>query len=238
MATLHQVITGIFDGRHVHHYTRSTDIPVTQKPLYLEVPVKEASFELPCFVAASVSSIPFYRIGVDTIVVSLDTRNLVPEYSSLMAYMKEVLLNDFGIDRLIRITTEQQGSPKSYYATYGAIFDDAFHPLLMCSRQMQIADRNGEPYLIKRKPIIRVSADCFMMKSNPIERFIAGKFLQTALECRSRCVYIPDIPSLSIEIGDFPFRLKSTSTPSISTSNEELLQVAKNNINEVMGYVD
>ena len=237
MAALHRVIISIFDGIHGNHYAnaRSTDIPVTQKPLCLEVPVKEASFELPCFVATSVSSIPFYRIGFNTIVVSLDTRNCVPEYSSLTAYMKEVLLSNLGLSRLIRITTEQQGSPKSYYATYGAIFDDTFHPLLMCSRQMRIADRNGEPYLIKGKPIIRVNADCFMRKSNPIERFISGKFLQTALECRNRYSYISD---LSIEIGDFPFHLKSISTPSISTSNEELLQVAKNNINEVMGYVD
>ena len=209
--------------------------------VYMEIPIKEDYFELPCFVLACNRPSPYYSVDLDSldkdaIVVPLNTLGLKPWYTTIGAYMKDVLIGNIKDQGLIKLTTEEGDILKTYYATYGAIFDDSFSPILLCSWKVsRQRTEEGKPYLKLEVPILRVASNCYLRKANQIERFIANKFVQTALECRNTACNMPlSLNNLRVEITDMPFNLRKVETPSISTSNEELLQIARDHINEIL----
>lgn len=211
--------------------------------VYMEIPIKEDYFELPCFVLVVCNgSTPYYSVDLDSldkdaIVVPLNTLEFKPWYTTIGAYMKDVLTGNIKEQGLIKLTTKDGDNLKTYYATYGAIFDDSFSPILLCSWKVsRQRTEEGKPYLKLEVPILRVASDCYLRKANQIERFIANKFVQTALECRNMTYRNMSLSlnNLRVEITNMPFNLRKVETPSISTSNEELLQIARDHINEVL----
>lgn len=213
--------------------------PTNNKTAYLEVPLSSSTFELPCFVGASINPLNVLNDGTEAIVVTLNTIERIPQYSTISAYMKEVLMDKFSSNRLVKLaTTNSNNEPVIYYATFGAIFDDSFKPLLMCSWLVEKELRDSGKYDFKYiKPIIRVDQDCYLYKENPIEKFIAGKFLQTILGYRA--VFPPSgygsrNKNFLVEIAECPFRLKQSEVPSISTTNESLLKLAEEHLDEIL----
>jgi len=237
MRNLDRTIQSLFYGFFYHgshpNYAQQEFIP---KVAFLEIPVCADSFEIPCFVLEDDSLIWFK----DKIVVCLNTKGNIPMYTTLNAYMKEVLSDSFTSNRLVELTTETNGQTKHYYATAGAIFDDDFTPLLMCTVTVTKKCDDEVHHLTYSKPTVRINPDCYLAKDNPIEKFIAGKFIQTALvqslsyspSSHNRKLFTDT--NIRVEIGEIPFKPKYPDVPSISTDNEALIQIAKEHIDDVI----
>lgn len=216
------------------------NMPRNNKTVYLEVPINSSAFELPCFVRICTDINVLLNNDTEVLAVSLNTINRIPRYTTLSAYMKDVLMDNFNTNRLVMLKTKNTDDTEAvYYATFGAIFDDSFKPLLMCSWLVERGrDESGNLCVKYIKPIVRVDPSCYVRKNNPIEKFIAGKFIQTVLtQSIPHPVYRFDykfIKNAEVEIAECPFNLKQSETPSISTTNEELIQIAKEYLNDVI----
>ena len=230
---LSSTINDVFHLYRARNGSVSGIAPVNPKTLYLEVPVNSSTFEVPCFVLNSVNLTDMLNSETEAVVISLNTLNRTPSYSTLSTYMRDVLLDNFKSHRLIKLTTkDSSGIEEYYYATYGAIFNASFKPLLMCSCLAE-KYKKGDIWDYKlTKSIARIDPMCYLNKGNPIEKFIAGKFIQTVLTGVD--FYDAKLTrSIHVEIDDSPFKLKQPEAPSISTTNELLLKLAETHIDEV-----
>lgn len=223
---------------------------IDNRSAYMEVTIDSPTFELPVFMA-SVFSHPdrrwtydseqlenYLKDGKGTIVAKLNTENRYCSYSSFAAIMKEVLEESFYRSRLVKVTTKQGENTFDYYVTSGAIFDSNFDPVLLCTWTIERYEDNGTFKCRLVQPIVRIDPDCFIHRPNPIERFISGKFAQTALSITC------DPPrtltngkkynnKVLVEINKIPFKIKHADIPSISTTNEELIQLVRDNIDDI-----
>lgn len=142
------------------------------------------------------------------------------------------------------------GDPeKTYYGTYGAIFDENFKPIVMLSWELKkiYRDDDQDPFRYKFiRPILRVAPEVFINKSNTVERFIINQIIPTALSViylsspifHRSMLYESNSSNcdtkVKVLIEKIPFIIKETDVPSISTTNEELLGTALNYIDEIV----
>lgn len=223
---------------------------INSRSAYMEVTIDSPTFELPIFMA-NVFSPPdrrwlysseqlenYLKDGKGTIVAKLNTENRYCNYSSFAAIMKEVLEESFSRSRLVRVVTKQGENLFEYYATLGAIFDSNFDPVLLCTWTIERYEDDGTFKCRLIQPIVRINPECFINRSNPIERFISGKFAQTALSItcnppRTLTNGKKYNNKVLVEINKIPFKIKHADIPSISTTNEELIQLVKDNIDDI-----
>lgn len=246
-------ITEIFDG----YNTRTNGVkwyygaPPSEgaKKVYMDIPIDKELFEVPTFAFNTfINVLKDRRFDDNAIVAVLKTMNKTPRYVTLSRYMKDILLEDFINDRLVKLQ-EKKGTNEfvTYYATHGAIFREDFSPIMMCSWQIKrFKDDNGTYKYDFLRPIMRIDPTCYVSKNDPIERFIANKL---PVEAFSSIIYNPSyrvsLPecviyrdrsqtsvSLKVEIDKCPFVLKHADAPSISTTNESLLQIVMDHIDE------
>jgi len=209
----------------------------------LIVPIED-SFEMPVFALRAL------KPDVNYIVADLQDIGNRTEYKSLDTGVRDILTTDFVNNRLVELNTKV-GEPK-YYGTYGAIFDKDFNLTMAILWKMQryiVEDNEKYPYKFRYKfvePILRVNPQVFINRSNSVERYIINKILSSAVlnysidRPRLSKIYVDDsnpysIFRLKVEIGTFPsFYIKKPDVPSISTTNEELLKAAFDNIEDII----
>lgn len=226
---------------------------------YMEIPVSEDVFEIPIF--AFKSFVDSVKEGTDSqaIAVMLNTEGRVPKYKSVDRYMRDVLLEGYKNSRLVKLEVKQGNDTIIYYGTQGAVFDKNFKPLAICSYQLErekgevvVINSGEQDQAITRykflRPILRVDPYAYLWKVSPMERFIVNKLMNT---CLDEGAFLPmaydvnehfDIPSnqdtkkypVKIEIDECPFLVHQTATPSISTDNRQLLQLAIDHIDELI----
>ena len=211
-----------------------------KQKLYMEIPINKEQFELPAlaFFAFKNNNVS----NKDAIVVNLRTQDRTPYYVTINRYMCDVLLQDFKNTELIKLRVKQSdNSFYDYYGTYGAVFDRNFKPIMMCSWVIEkIHDNEENPLYRFVRPILRIAPFCFIDKADSMQRFIANKMPALVLANPMRgCVRgnkfetCPRMP-VQVVIEECPFVLKRASTPSFSTTNEELLKSVINHIDEVI----
>lgn len=216
---------------------------------FMEIPIKDDVFEIPLFAFnAFVDFTNDDSSEVSALTAVLDTNGHVPRYVSVDRYMRDVLLERFSGSRLIKLETKRENETFIYYGTAGAVFDKDFNPIMVCSYQMERVFNTDEEKVnyIFLKPVLRVSPDIYLEKANPLEKFIVNKMISTCLE---RKVRLPmsymlgnniKVPSdyeemhVKVELDDSPFIIRTIDTPSISTSNKQLLQLAIDHIDELI----
>lgn len=220
---------------------------------YMEIPITDNTFELPLLAIDT-----FHELivkdkddQVKTIVVVLNTQEISSRYKSLERAMTDVLTETYN-RRLALIYVKQGNEMAPYYGTQGAIFDKDFNPLMMCSCVIERSKESEDSKSIYKfsKLILRIDPHAFLHKTTSMERFISNKMITTCLENN---FYLPSInyrmninrndlrvirPNekfpVKVEIDDCPFTIRSAATPSISTNNQQLLQVAIDYINEIL----
>lgn len=247
MANLNCVINSIFDGSYrysviqrVYRYGNSiaTDSPVTSTK-FLDIPINTNNFELPLFMywaclnALTGNTIP------DIISARLVSYGLKSNYKTTESIMKDALSTSFEY-KLIQVNVGNT----SYYVTYGAVFDKDFKPLMMLLWNMNNISTTDTPRY-SLEPICRVDPVLYVDKKDAIQKFIAGKFITTVLQSYVRLPRQAPLPinysnsnylTPKVEITPLRFNIRSVSTPSISTDNEALLQLAIDNVEELMQY--
>ena len=249
MASLYSVINAIFEDSNrnsqirMQYYNRNnSDTPITVKK-YMEIPIGSDVFELPLFAFEDFKKMHQNKKMGDVMVASLYSCGQTSEYKSLDSIMKDVLSTYF--DRhLCRV--QISNSPNTYYATFGAVFDENLTPLMMLSWIMErgVSEEGVTKYRYK-KPLLRLNPYPCLNKEDALQKFICGRWMTTTLGTR---VYTPDrygcrnfiepgcysFEHVKIEIDECPFVIKSTDVPSISVTNENLLQLAADHIDEIL----
>lgn len=226
---------------------------------YMEISLQQQVFEIPVFAFKSFADMVASGADAytDAIAVVLNTKERIPSYKTVDRYMRDILTESFKHSRLILLEVKQGDITHVYYGTGGAVFDEFFNPIMMCSYQMQRfdevvpseSDLDNIRYVTKYRflrPILRIDPDVYLRKGDSMGRFLAGKLVNT---CLDTAVYYPYRNALSdrfelatdsrdafvkVEIDKCPFDVHTADTPSISTSNQQLLQLAIDHIDEII----
>ena len=221
------------------------------KSVYMTIPISRNNFEVPVFAMSTLAAkINFENIrDIDALVVNLINTGYEAPYKSLDASVRSVFRTGYSSNRLIKLTTVENN--KSYYGTFGAIFDNAFKPVAMLLWQIEKVPWNNDIYPFKYRfvrPILRVIPEAIVNKSNTVERLILNKIIPATLDHSSimkpvvrnndafayyntESEWYADTPKVIID--KFPFEVKEADVPSISTTNKQLLDIALNNLEEL-----
>ena len=254
--TLEETISRLYGGDSRSQCWGSRDGLSNPNVKYMDIPINQEVFEIPLLALDTFVDIVRNHIDGATsfIAVSLNAIGREPRYKTVDRFMRDVLLENYKNSRLIKLEVKQGSDTVLYYGTQGAVFDKEFNPVMICSYQIQRLERTvevnaGEPDIIEYqykllRPILRVDPQVYLCKENPLEKFIANKMVNGCLEdtvylpsgytlCRN---FIRNDESLPVKviIDTCPFQLHQADTPSISTTNQKLLQVAIDHIDELI----
>lgn len=250
--SLDAVINAIFQGGHRNSriemsYGRTLETtPVTSKK-YMEIPISGDVIELPLLAFDAFRDIKKRSINSDVLVAQLYSCGTTSDYKSLDAIMRDTMSTNFN-RHLMQV--QIAGCPSTYYATYGAVFNDDLKPLMMLSWIMEKkADGDGRLKYHYKRPLLRINPGVCVSKEDNVQRFIANKVLLNSLNypiatpyffnCDAFIDQTRDYSSRStwavkVEIDECPFYIKTIDTPSISVTNEGLLQLAADHIEEIL----
>ena len=255
---LDDIIVAMYSGRNYQHCYRpwreEGTLVSNTAVMYIEIPIKEDVFEVPIFALdAFVKAVGQNRdIGTEAIVAALNTLDRTSDYKSVERCMKDILVEDFLNSRLVKINVKDGEDTVLYYGTQGAVFKADFTPIMVASWQFEryietiISSGEGEIAEVKYKflkGILRVDPGVYVNKADPMEKFIVNKIINT---CLTNIIRTPPAGHLGthfsvtaavpfqVEIGYNPFIIHDADTPSISTTNEQLLQAVLDHTEEVM----
>lgn len=251
MRDLKTAISYCFECIAADSYSINRRISFTDKSSYMLVPTKGDNIEIPTMAIYSLPAVEekiLKKESIDTLVINLNNNGGYSSYKSVSASIRDaftVLYKNAHLRKLVTV-----GDPeKTYYGTYGAIFDENFKPIVMLSWELKkiYRDDDQNPFRYKFiRPILRVAPEVFINKSNSVERFIINKIIPTALSitylnspsCHRSVIYESNSTNydtkVKVLIEKIPFIIKETDVPSISTTNEELLDIALNYIDEIV----
>ena len=214
---------------------------------YMNVPIFKDVFELPVFMIGKLSNRnpSVTSDKVDSFTVRLNYIGTESNFKTLSSKMRAILINVFNKARLVKIPLDTQDE-NYYYGTCGAIFNKNLMPVMIMSWRIEKVqqDNSDKPFVYKfTQPILRVSPSVFTVKADSLTRYIINQIIPNALRNRYDAPHIYSNPlflstyesfSIKVDIGEFPFTLQKVNAPSVSTTNEELLNVALANIDEVV----
>lgn len=246
MASLESTIESIFvNARGGSEYYDLGSATTPKK--YIEIPIQDSTFELPIFAFRKFRNMADKGTQSDAIVAQLFSYGNTSHYRSLEAIMKEVLSSPFS-NRLWKI--EVPGSVNIYYGTAGAVFNEELKPIMMMSWLLErVKDEEGNTKYAYKRPIMRLHPMTITSKDDALIRWLGGRFLTNTLNAligrpffygsryfvQSNNYYNNrEYFTARIEIDKCPFIIRGAETPSVSTTNEDLLQVAEEYLQEVL----
>ena len=249
MRDLKTALSYCFECVTADTYSISRSISFTDKSSYMLIPVTGDDIEIPTMAMFSLPTLEnkiLQKEPIDALVVNLNNNGGYSSFKSVSASIRDaftVLYKNAHLRKLVTV-----GDPeKTYYGTYGAIFDENFKPIVMLSWELKKIYRDDEQDPFRYKfisPILRVAPEVFINKSNTVERFIINQIIPTALSItylsspifHRSIIYESNSGNCKVKvlIEKIPFIIKETDVPSISTTNEELLGTALNYIDEIV----
>lgn len=249
MRDLRTALSYCFECVAADTYSISRSISFTDKSSYMLIPVTGDNIEIPTMAMFSLPILEnkiLQKEPIDALAVNLNNNGGYSTFKSVSASIRDaftVLYKNAHLRKLVTV-----GDPeKTYYGTYGAIFDENFKPIVMLSWELKKIYRDDEQDPFRYKfisPILRVAPEVFINKSNTVERFIINQIIPTALSIiylsspifHRSMIYESNSGNCKVKvlIEKIPFIIKETDVPSISTTNEELLDTALNYIDEII----
>ena len=226
---------------------RGCDLAAHCDTAYIEIPLSSPQFEVPVF-----AMMDFDRAledgynGQEAIVARLRKGNLMSRYSSINRIMQDVICSTYKQNFLVPVAVTCGNDEVYYFATQGAVFTRHLHPLVMCSWIVEWTEGNDQFDFRLIRPIMRVDPECYVNKSNPMEKFIVNKMMPAVLDVQPNLHESIDPPSvghiadplnpyeIKVEICKSPFIMRRPGEPSISTTTGELVQTAINHFNEII----
>ena len=249
MRDLRTAISYCFECVAADTYSISRSISFTDKSSYMLIPVTGDNIEIPTMTMFSLLTLEnkiLQKEPIDALVVNLNNNGGYSSFKSVSASIRDaftVLYKNAHLRKLVTV-----GDPeKTYYGTYGAIFDENFKPIVMLSWELKKVYKADEQDSFRYKfirPILRIAPEVFINKSNTVERFIINQIIPTALSItylsspifHRSMIYESNSGNCKVKvlIEKIPYIIKETDVPSISTTNEELLGTALNYIDEII----
>ena len=247
MFSLRTVITRCFAGLYCSQYRGNTFLWQERKSRYLTISFDTEEIELPLFVVNALHTSIYHKdnninLDSDNLVVEMHTSSKCSSYKTIDANIRQIIGTSF-TNSLMKITLKD--SSTVYYGTYGALFDKDLNPLMMLIWKVKRTPldnlREGSTeWFTPIRPIIRVSPR-IIQKENPMERYIFNKIITEGLAltnldgiCLDIFYYSPQKTfSTQVIIDEFPFLISDPATPSISTTNKELIDTALEYIDDM-----
>lgn len=250
MRSLDSILRDVFSSTGRGHYVSDFAQQGRDKTVPMVVSLSGDRFELPIFTLPTFESLPapFESSPIDALVVELNWGMALTHYKTASACVRDVLTTSFHNNRLMRFfPMKQEGC--FYYGTRGAIFDNNYLPLMVASwviHRVRDSTNQGKTRFQFFQPVLRVSPRVFIYRDDSLKNFIVNQIIPSALTTRA---YPPDVyndfglfqgscsdaQEVKVVIEDFPFSIKSiTDPPSISTTNDELLKVALDNLDDIV----
>lgn len=219
---------------------------------YVDVDLSTPVFELPLF------CLKYFCKNLQRITENIQGLHLaVPlryygkqsSYKSMPTILsKEVLFSEISKLGLYKIPVS---SDSYYYGTQGAVFDKDMKALCIASWRMLLTTdetSEGTPVntLTLSRPILRISPHVYLDKADPVQSFIANKLLKTFLEHPVTAISYYTMPYLTKDYGNYtvqvifeesPFPITSVPTPSISTSQQSLINTVIDNISDLQSFL-
>lgn len=249
MRDLKTAISYCFECVAADTYSISRSISFTDKSSYMLIPVTGDNIEIPTMTMFSLPTLEnkiLQKEPIDALAVNLNNNGGYSTFKSVSASIRDaftVLYKNAHLRKLVTV-----GDPeKTYYGTYGAIFDENFKPIVMLSWELKKIYKDDElrPYKYKFiRPILRVAPEVFVNKNNAVERYIINKIIPTVLSLNyisspgfyGNRIYESNNSDSKVKVvvEECPFVIKEADVPSISTTNEKLLDIALNYIDEIV----
>ncbi len=124
------------------------------------------------------------------------------------------------------------------------VLDKDFIPIMMCSWIFKKVFARGRAHFRLERPLLRISPRVFLMKSNPMEKYLSNRITFACLEALVTAPYISsgdmiERPTtnhgyVKIEIDNCPFFIREAAEPSVETTNDVLLQTVVDHIDELI----
>lgn len=249
MRDLKTALSYCFECVAADTYSISRSISFTDKSSYMLIPVTGDNIEIPTMAMFSLPTLEnkiLQKEPIDALVVNLNNNGGYSSFKSVSASIRDAFIVLYKNAHLRKLVTV--GDPeKTYYGTYGAIFDENFKPIVMLSWELKKVYRDDDQDSFRYKfirPILRIAPEVFINKSNTVERFIINQIIPTALSItylsspifHRSMIYESNSGNCKVKvlIEKIPYIIKETDVPSISTTNEELLNTALNYIDEII----
>jgi len=247
---LSDVISHVYrgDSRARAMYNRRSEHQ-TNLRRYMEIPIVGDTFEIPIFALPEFIHLVNRSRDLETeaFVVSLYTVSVYNNYKTVDRFMQDVLEESWN-SKLLELKVGEGDNARFYYGTHGAVFDKDFNPIMVCSwlieNHLSETDNMARRYKYIQ-PILRISPSCYLAKEDAMQRWMVNKMLTTALQHNYRTPPVGNTNAfvnrplstfdVKVEICNSPFHIIEADTPTISTSNKKLLQVAIDHIEEVIG---
>lgn len=237
--TLSEVLQDNFERIHcvdTFYPTSSAEV----KPKYMTIFIDKDKFEVPTFALYALNKISAL---FGSIVAKLRYVGTNSRYKTINASLRNGL--SYNYKNIFLYKLPSVGDPeRTYYVTQGCIFDEELNPIMVLTWEIEREPHKDLPKTFMYsfiKPVLRVVPEVVIYKANALERYIVNKIIPTVLNSpyissprignelfKEGCIDKP-----KVIIDSIPFTVKSTSTPSISTTNEELMKVALDNLEEL-----
>jgi hypothetical protein len=246
MANLESTIESIFKDDYSYRYSRNLySAPITENS-YMEIPINTDVFELPIFAFTNFRGILSKQKNCDVIVAQLYSCGNPSDYRSMDAIIKDIISRKFN-EHLH--TIEVPGTSQVYYGTRGAIFDANLKPIMMMSWILErVKDEEEHVKYRYKRPILRLDADPCLNKEDQLQRFLSNKLLTSTLALNIYTPYFYNYNDyfiqsnlwsresfkIKVEIDTCPFNIKKVERPSISVTNEKLLNLVEEYMGEMI----
>lgn len=183
---------------------------------------------------------------IDCIAAYLSCTGASTDYKTINPIMDNVLNKECSCGQLLSI--HPRGQSFQYYGCAGAIFDEDLKPMAVQAwvfhKKKAIENGKDIEQLTLVRPELWVNPEAYLNKADMVQKFIANKMIGTLV---GTVVYKPDRfygsafdfnsaynIQVRIILDQWPYKVRKVSTPSISTSNEELIQLALDHKEELL----
>lgn len=248
MKSLNEVLKSCFWIDYRRYCSTMTDSVLNRCSAFMSIPVSEETIEIPvlAFMDFMNRVVLHPESKVDVLAVSLSDNGRTSTYKTVDTAIRDVLECSFPSVRLVRLPQKDASAP-AYYCSQGVIFDASYTPLVMLSwkisRDKTAEEPSGNLKYVSQEAILRISPRVFTHKDTSVERYIVNRIIPAALSID--CVrpimefYRNSVAGsrhfkIRIDIADCPFPVTMPDVPSVSTTNEELLDIALDNLDELV----
>ncbi len=245
MDRLHTIISGCFaDTLYNGNYRFHHSIRANGNSSYMVVPVSGNVIEVPVFALRDFMEYVTQKGSLEELVVCLRDTEFITTYASMPGKIQDALslpystARCFRTERMLKIITG--ASPTDYYyGAQGMLLNHDFFPVMMMSWVLEKVEEGTDTKYRLTRPILRIAPEV-INKSDALRRYIVNKIIPTSLESTIRSPRMLGLKAeqscmrVKVEIDQNPFPVRRTAVPSISTTNQELLDIALENLDEIV----
>ena len=241
MRDLSSTVYTIYTGSYSRYYNRIEINTLPKDETFLVFTLGD-TFKIPAFAVETVQTMWHENQITDDpvdLVLPISDRVALSPYKSLDANMRHSLYAK--VPGLVKVTVKKGQENIDYYVTHGMVLDATFEPILLCMLEgvKKVPVNEEKTCLSIEKIAMYLKTDIFTGKADPMERFLANKlptvFLDQTIDGpRYSGFIVNDPPQEFIVSSSFPLKHIHPKTPSQTITNEELLKVALDHIDDTL----